>query len=135
MRSGRPGRARRGEALSDEREHGDADDEQDRRLAARQLLEDHVVNGDNEGVTTWCRLRTESVPSFHNLGRAADLVGRIGAFAASAELEGEQARRGVAASAIVALGSEYALVVNRRGDRPGPPIAVRITSDVESRPA
>ena len=49
-------------------------------------------------------------------GPCADLVGRIGAFAAYAELDGADARRGVAESAIVALGAR--IRARRRDARP-----------------
>ncbi len=58
-------------------------------------------------------------------GLPVDLVGRIGAFAAYAELEGADARRGVAESAIVALGREYGLVVETLD-----PIVVEVVEDI-----
>jgi DNA polymerase III delta prime subunit len=58
-------------------------------------------------------------------GLPADLVGRIGAFAAYGELQGEAARRGVAKAAIAALGREYGLLVG-----PIDPIVTEVVEDI-----
>jgi hypothetical protein len=72
----------------------------------------------------WAVQRT-CVEHLRASGLPVDLVGRIGAFAAYAELEGEDARRGVAESAIVALGREYGLVVETLD-----PIVVEVVEDI-----
>ncbi len=58
-------------------------------------------------------------------GLPPDLVGRIGAFAAYGDLEGEDARRGIAESAIVALGAEYGLIVGAVD-----PVVVEVVEDI-----
>ena len=58
-------------------------------------------------------------------GLPPDLVGRIGAFAAYADLDGEDARRGIAESAIVALAAEYGLVVGAVD-----PVVVEVVEDI-----
>jgi len=58
-------------------------------------------------------------------GLPADLVGRIGAFAAYGELYGEEARRGVAKAAIAALGREYGLIVGTAD-----PIVIEVVEDI-----
>ena len=58
-------------------------------------------------------------------GLPPDLVGRIGAFAAYSELDGDGPRRGVAESAIVALGAEYGLVIETVD-----PVVVEVVEDI-----
>ena len=59
------------------------------------------------------------------VGIPPDLVGRIGAFAAYCDLDGEDARQGIAESAIVALAGEYGLVVGLVD-----PIVVEVVEDI-----
>lgn len=58
-------------------------------------------------------------------GVPADLIGRIGAFAAFAELDGDQARRGITEATIAALGREYGLIVERVD-----PIVLEVAEDI-----
>jgi AAA domain (Cdc48 subfamily) len=58
-------------------------------------------------------------------GLPPDLVGRIGAFAAFGDLDGDDARRGIAESAIVALAAEYGLVVATFD-----PVVVEVVEDI-----
>ena len=60
-------------------------------------------------------------------GLPADLVARIGVFAVYAELEGDDARRGVARAAIIALGREYGLIVDRID-----PVVLEVVEDIAS---
>src|SRR6185295_12831275 len=58
-------------------------------------------------------------------GFPPDLVGRIGAFALYGELDEEDARRGIAESAIVALAAEYGLVVDSVD-----PVVLEVVEDI-----
>jgi ATP-dependent Clp protease ATP-binding subunit ClpC len=59
------------------------------------------------------------------VGIPPDLVGRIGAFAAYGDLDGDDARQGIAESAIAALAAEYGLVVGTVD-----PIVVEVVKDI-----
>ena len=59
-------------------------------------------------------------------GLPPDLVGRIGAFAAFGDLEGDDdARQGIAESAIVALAAEYGLVLGTVD-----PVVIEVVEDI-----
>ena len=58
-------------------------------------------------------------------GLPPDLVGRIGAFAAFGDLDEDDARRGIAESAIVALAAEYGLHVATFD-----PVVVEVVEDI-----
>jgi ATP-dependent Clp protease ATP-binding subunit ClpC len=58
-------------------------------------------------------------------GLPPDLVGRIGAFAAYGDLDGADQRRGIAESAIAALGAEYGLVVESVD-----PVVIEVVEDI-----